>query len=36
MMKDSWVCPGCIRLKTSPVHWIFRVIGLCDGRGTVG
>jgi hypothetical protein len=32
-MRDSWVCPGCIRLKISPVHWFLRAVGLCDGRG---
>ncbi len=33
---DRLVCPGCMRLKISPAHWALRLIGWCDGRGTVG
>lgn len=34
--RDWLVCPGCMRLKVSPAHWALRMIGWCDGRGTVG
>jgi hypothetical protein len=34
LIQEWMICSGCIRLKISPVHWILRLSGLCDGKGT--
>lgn len=33
MIRDWMICPGCIRLKASPVHLFLRLVGWCDGKG---
>jgi hypothetical protein len=31
-LADALICPGCLRLRFSPVHLVYRLVGICDGR----